>query len=642
MIRHSLSNFPRNLLVVGVTFLFLTVLMPSFCIAKERQEPLPAHIAKGLMLFELYKGDYFDAIIRSPDTTTEQLTLDLAHSLSEFGLNDQAGQFYDQLQSTGTAESKSIAYFQLGKAAYNRGEWTKALDWFNKPKSQLSKDMLSELHYYQANAYIKLKQYTKAAAILGKMKEGAWASYAYYNLGIAYSEIDSEPTRAIISLRVADALNTNKVASLAELKDQTLLAAGYLSIQAEDYEKALSFLNQVRVDSDLASKALYMHGVANSSQERYRAAIQSWYRVKKYPLINPGVADAFLAIPFAYDKEGYSSKSISSYLEAISVFDKESRNIDIIIAAVLKNGARSTFFGKSALDDIEWFLSDSIATNTPKVAYLKYIMSDSQLHQLAKQSIELAFLDENLSLWEHNLSVYDEMLKQRISGYYQRIKKADTSSRAKRINNISNEASKLKISLATAEQTQDVLSVAAGRTLRRLESVKELDKTLLKIKKDISPREFDDLKQRIKRLDGLVMWEASEQYERNLRLTQETLRVLDKEVERYKKGLEKFEGLIAKGPVKLESFKKRVSNFKKKIIAKKQELNVVRKQQDKALTEQVITVLQAKKIEFVAHHETAQQRLAHLYEYVAMVQHSNKQRAANRSKQKKASRGGAK
>jgi len=639
MIRRSLSYFSGHLMAGLLTSLFLAVLMPSLGVAKEQ---LPAHIAKGVMLFELHKGNHFDAIIRSPESSNEQNTLDLAYSLSEFGLNDQAAQFYNQLQSSRTAETKVIANFQLGKAAYNRGEWAKALEWFNKPKSQLSKAVLSELHYYQANAYIKLEQYTKAAAILGKMKEGAWASYAYYNLGIAYSEIDSEPTRAIISLRVADALNTKKTAPLAELKDQTLLAAGYLSIQAEDYEKALIFLNQVRVDSDLASKALYMHGVANSSQERYRSAIQSWYRVKKYPLINPGVADAFLAIPFAYDKEGYSSKAISSYLEAISVFDKESRNIDKIIAAVSENGARSTFFGKSALDDLEWFLSDSIATNTPKVAYLKYIMADNQLHQLAKQSIELAFLYENLSLWEHNLSVYDEMLKQRISGYYQRIKKADTNNRAKRINTISNEANKLKISLATAENNQDVLSVAAGRTLRRLESVNELDTYLLKIKADISVREFKDLKQRIDRLNGLVMWEASEQYERNLRLTQETLRVLDKEVERYKAGLETFEGLISKGPVNLESFKQRVTNLKKNIITQKQELSVVRKQQDKALTEHVISVLQTKKLEFVTYHETAQQRLAHLYEYVAMVQYSNKQRAANRSQKKKTEKGGGK
>ncbi len=644
MIRHSLYYCTRHLIVGIFTFLCFSILAPSICLAKD---PLPSHIAKGLMLFELYKEDYFDAIIHSPDVhnaseTNEQLTLDYAYALSEFGLNKQASEFFEQLQSKGSPETKSIAYFQLGKVSYNQGEWNKALAWFNKAKPKLNKSMLSELLYYQANSYIKLEKYTKAAAILGKMSDGAWSSYAYYNLGIAYSEIDSEPTRAIISLRVADALNTKKTAAQAELKDQTLLAAGYLSIQAEDYEKALSFLNQVRVDSDLASKALYMHGVANSSQERYRSAIQSWYRVKKYPLINSGVADAFLAIPFAYDKEGYSSKAISSYLEAISVFDKESRNIDKIMAAVLKNGARNAFFGKSALDDLEWFLSDSIATNTPKVAYLKYIMSDNELHQLAKQSIELAFLNDNLSLWEHNLSVYDEMLKQRISGYYQRIKKANTNSRAQRINNISNEASKLKVSLESAEQARNVFSVAAGHTLRRMDSVNELDRNLLKIKSLISAREYTDLKQRLARLNGLVMWEASEQYERNLRLTQETLGVLDKEVERYKEGLKTFEGLIAKGPVSLESFKQRVSSLKKKIIIKKQELGVVRQQQDKALTEHVLKVLNVKKLEFIAHHETAQQRLAHLYEYVAMVQYSNKQRVANKLLQKKSSEGGSK
>lgn len=590
--------------------------------------PLPERLATGMMLFELHQGKYFDAMIKSPEASNEHVAFDLAHSETSFGLTEQAKQRYNTLRNIGNAKTKAASYFQLGVMAYNQSDWNAALEWFKKAEKSIDKKLLPELQYYKANAYIHLDKQATAAQILGQMTPGSWASYAYYNLAMSYAAMDSDPTRAIIALRVAAALNPKDTAPLIELKDQTSLAAGYLAVQAEEYDKALSFLNQVRVDSDLAPKALYMHGVANSSMEQYRAAIQSWYRVKKYPLIDPGVADAFLAIPYAYDKEGYSSKAISTYLEAISVFDKETRNIDKVIAAVSEKGANHVFFESSSLDDIEWFLSDSIATNTPKVAYFKLIMADSRLHYLAKQSIELEMLYQNLLLWEYNLSTYDDMLRDRVRGYKQRIKKTNTAQRKKRIAEISAKAKQLAKELDLAGEGQDLLAVSAGRTLRRFESVDALNTRLNALKPTMTPREYQDMSVRIARLQGLIKWEAKEQYERNVRLSQETLASLDKEIARYEQGLKDFDLLISKGPQKLEQMKKRVSGFKSTVQKYKSDVHRIRAEQNKVLTEQVIALLTEKKSDFVTYHETAQQRLAHLYEYVAMTQYSTKNKSA--------------
>lgn len=590
--------------------------------------PLPDRLSTGMMLFELHQGNYFDAIVRSPNLNDEQVIFDLARSESAFGLTEQAKIRYDRLSNIGSNKTKAASYFQLGVMAYHQSDWSTALQWFEKAEKNIDKKKLPELQYYKANVYIHLNKHNTAAHILGRMNPGSWSAYAYYNLAMSYATMDSEPTRSIIALRVAEALNPKDTATLVELKDQTSLSAGYLAVQAEDYDKALSFLNQVRVESDLAPKALYMHGVANANKEQYRAAIQSWYRVKKYPLIDPGVSDAFLAIPYAYDKEGYSSKAISTYLEAISVFDKETRNIDKIIQEVTNKGANHVFFESSSLDDIEWFLSDSIATNTPKVAYFKLIMSDSRLHYLARQSIELEMLYQNLSLWEYNLSTYDDMLRDRIRGYKQRIKTTNTAKRKKQIDYISAKAKILEQELSDAGTTQDLLAVSAGRTLRRFESVEALTKRLDVLETTLTSRQYQDLSVRLERLRGIVKWEAQEQYERNLRLSEDTLASLEKEIARYQQGLNDFELLISKGPQRLEDLKHRVSSFKRTVKKRKSDVHRIRAEQNKILTEQVIALLSEKKSEFVTHHETAQQRLAHLYEFVAMTQYSIKNKAS--------------
>ncbi len=614
--------------VFAVLISFASVAKDTVLVNNTATSPLPERLAKGMMLFELHQDNFFDAIVRSPNLSSDLVVFDLAHSEFSFGLTEQAKIRYKKLSQTSNSKTKAASYFQLGVMAYQQSDWGSALQWFKKAEKNIDKKQLPELLYYKANVYIHLDKQSTAAQILGQMNPGSWAAYAYYNLAMSYAAMDSEPTRSIISLRVAEALNPKDTAPLVELKDQTSLSAGYLAVQVEDYDKALSFLNQVRVDSDLAPKALYMHGVANAGKEQYRAAIQSWYRVKKYPLIDQGVADAFLAIPYAYDKEGYSSKAISTYLEAISVFDKETRNIDKVIQAVTEKGASHVFFESSSLDDIEWFLSDSIATNTPKVAYFKLIMSDSRLHALAKQSIELEMLYQNLLLWEYNLSIYDDMLRDRIRGYKQRTKKINTAKRKKQIAHISVETKRLEHELSEAGNGQNLLAVSAGRTLRRFESVDALTKRLEGLRTTLTPRQFQDLNVRLTRLQGLVKWEAKEQYERNVRLSKETLVSLNKEIERYEQGLKKFELLISRGPKKLETLKSRVSSFKATVKKRKSDVHRIRAEQNKMLTEQVIELLSNKKSEFVAHHETAQQRLAHLYEFVAMTQYSIKNKAS--------------
>lgn len=593
---------------------------------------LPERLATGMMLYELYQDNYFDAIIKLKNVSDEQLMLHLAHSESKFGLTEKAKRHYDKLSHSGSKQTQASSFYQLGVMAYHQSEWSTALDWFKKAERNIRKSLLPELQYYKANVYIQQEKYNTAAKILGQMNPSSWASYAYYNLAMAYAAMDSEPTRSIISLRVADALNPKDTAPLAELKDQISLSAGYLAVQAEESEKALSFLNQVRVDSDLAAQALYMHGVANANIEQYRLAIQSWYRVKKYPLINAGVADAFLAIPYAYDKEGYSSKAISTYLEAISVFEKEIRNIDKVMTAVSKEGASHVFFETSSLDDIEWFLSDSIATNTPKVAYFKLIMSDSRLHHQAKQSIEFERLYQNLVLWEYNLAIYDEMLKDRVKGFRKRIKKANKENRKKKIDRIVAKSESLNAAFTDATNQQDLMAVSAGKTLRRFDSVGSLNKQLKSLKKTLPEKEYQALNERVERLQGLIKWEAKEQYDRNVRLTEETLSSLDKEIKRYQDGLADFEQMITKGPEKLASFKRKVSMYKQKVKQTKQKVSRFREQQNKTLTEQVISMLAEKKAEFVAHHETAQQRLAHFYEYVAMTQHAIKTKSTSNKK----------
>lgn len=98
------------------------------------------------------------------------------------------------------------------------------------------------------------------------------------------------------------------------LKNNLLVRAGYLAYQHGEFDKAISFLEKVDLDSFNTPRALYLHGLALAEKGNHRAAMQSWHRARKYPLAYPGVADAWIGMGRGYDLSGYLGQAGEAYL----------------------------------------------------------------------------------------------------------------------------------------------------------------------------------------------------------------------------------------------------------------------------------------------------------------------------------------
>lgn len=596
--------------------------------ARAAVSPVPDDIAIRAALYDFHQGNYLSALITYPEgVSNPDAQLLRAQTLAEFGLLEPAKKILETLVRDHGGKLRAEAAFELGRIDYRMGQYGEAIDAFKRING-LDKRLLPIYRRYNAAAMLAEGDLTEAAKVLSKIEDSVWAGYAYQNLAYEYYKKDSDPSRALISMRVAEALSgvsaaDSPDAEVKELNSRIHLAAGQMSIDSLDYEKAITFLNKVSVDGASAPQALYLHGLAHAKAGRFRQAIQSWYRVKKYPLIEDGVADAFMGLAFAYDKEGYTSKSIRSYLEAISVLDKEVRTLDTVISTINDIGAVSALLRESSLDKLEWFLADSIATNTPKVSYLIYLISDPNLLQQVERIAEIDVMIDNLSIWQHDLSVFESMLSNRVAGFKRGAKSAQSKIGAAQVVKLKQRRDNLMAELKRAEAENNFISVASGELQAQFDRANTLAGKVESIKnsKSISADDRYNLTEKVRILNGILVWDAKEQYEQNLQALGREFFELDKEIERYQANLNSFATVVSGGPDKFESLLASTE------IKKKQNAGVLGKAQklladaDKEFTVATLAMLTEKRNQLNNRNETAQQALAHLYERLAMQQY---------------------
>jgi hypothetical protein len=132
---------------------------------------------------------------------------------------------------------------------------------------------------------------------------------------------------------------------------------------------------------------------------------------KTYPVILESVAEAALAIPYAYERSGYISQALEAYLEASTGFESELRTIDKVDAALEKYSASKVLIDGSEVKGLEWFLAKGVAKNTTRAAYYSYFVQDLEIHDEIKLFSEMRTLLDSIEFWESQLSVFDRSLK---------------------------------------------------------------------------------------------------------------------------------------------------------------------------------------------------------------------------------------
>ncbi|MEO0365248.1 MAG: hypothetical protein AAF265_07095 [Pseudomonadota bacterium] len=473
----------------------------------------------GDVLFHFYKGDYFNAIVRLTaaqkrgvlthhDEDAELLRGGLALS---YGLHDEAGRIFDALLATKTRpEIRDRTWFFLAKIRYQRGYLDAAADALAAIGDELPENLEPERHVLAANVAIARGQFDQAITALERWKgPKGWSDYARFNLGVAL----------VRAGRFAEGANwLDKVGRLGDdrpemlgLRDKANVALGYTWLQNDAPERARPVLQRVRLKGPFSNKALLGVGWADSDSGNFRSALTPWNELAGRDLLDPAVQESLLAVPYALGKLDATGQAATQYENAIVAFSQEHQRLTNAIADIEAGGMLDRLLAVEATadDTSGWYWRLEEMPDATESRYLYLLMAEHGFQEALKSYRDLVELRANLLGWRDRTRVFREIMDTRKAGYAARLPRIEASLASADMQALRNRHDRLAARLQRVEAEQNLFALATRREQQLADEIRQVAAN--PVLKRSSP-EIDDVNSRIRLLQGVLQWQAEQDF----------------------------------------------------------------------------------------------------------------------------------
>lgn len=612
----------RRLLAIAVWVLVLSVVQVPGACADETGPSLTS----GLMRYALDTDRPWLALAYAPAHPEGEPLLLQGEAYQRLGMNDRARSDLDQVVHSGNRKWSALAEMALGFIEADEGHLDKASDDLRQSLQGVKGEAAQHVAYELAELDRQSGHLDLAGQRLGSMPNGRWAAIGYLNLAIAYSKLDTDPSRTLVSLRVADAMIDGQDSpSDNDLRDRINLTAAYVAFKASEYSKALYFLNQIRLNSYYAPAALYLHGLAQARQDNYRGAMQFWHRARKYPLAFPGVADASIGMGLAFDELGYLGEAGDAYLDASSAFEKELVNLKALEKEVRQEGAWKALMVESQRDNVEWFLAQSKSLTTPRMAYVSKLMESGKAQKAAMRVSRLQQLSKQLERESRDLAVFAQMLSQRLAKLEHNRNSGQLHQLEARAQSLQAEQVKLQARLNHARSGDNMEALVSGQLAQDFSKVDALEHQARTQGASAS------VQARLKRLKGILIWRAQEQEGRDGRLLSQTFDQAKASLVHAHQAIKAFNKELEGAPDHFKALLTRVHQQQARVAQARKTLKGLIARSEQAFDQVALTFFGQQEKLMRSWRDRGNQEVAHLYEYLAL---SSKQRNDAEGKQK--------
>lgn len=397
------------------SFVLMVLLAALSDVGRAAQVRAPDDLESGLVSFALATENIAPVLSLENSLHGDSAPYLRARLMIESGRVEEGIQALEAVGKSGYHRAEAALF--LARMQAERGRREDALKWYRLADKDGFGEIRQEARFALADIARQMGQPDSAGKILASMQGGYWAAVGYLNLANDFAVSDLNPSRALVSLRVALAMADKDADKerARDLRGRLLVRAGQLAYVSGDYEKAIGFLKKVPLDSYRAPQALYLHGLALAERGNFREAMQSWHRAKKFPLAYPGVAEAWIGMGRGYDLAGYLGQSGEAFLAASAAYESERVTLGKLRDRVMEAGAYKALVEDTRNLDGEWFLSDSRTLTQPRMAYLSGFIEEPLAQKAVARVAELEELLAVLEQHARDLNVFiasiDEFLQ---------------------------------------------------------------------------------------------------------------------------------------------------------------------------------------------------------------------------------------
>jgi len=375
-------------------------------------------------------------------------------------------------------------------------------------------------------------RFTDAIKILKSLKDAkGYEGFAGYNLGIALIQNNQEK-EGIEELVEAGQIKTDDEGALA-IRDKANLVLGYRLLESNRVGDAKQYLDRVRLTGPFSDRALLGSGWSDVALGRYDRALVPWSILVKRNPTGESVQETLLGVPYAYAKLNLHGKAAVLYGSALESIGHELNRLDDSIKSIRNGTFLKVLVREELKQDKNWAIKLRELPETPETYYLMDLMASNDFQSSLKNYFDLEELRKRLDSWDEYLNSYEEIIAIRrtyyeplLPGIDKRFRELDSQIRL-RLEQRQRLDDRLKHMLISPRP--DFLATADERVYR--EQLARLEE---RYRNDNSPA-AEDIRRRIKRLNGVIYWNIQTSYDQRLTEAYQHLHQLDVDVAQLKK-----------------------------------------------------------------------------------------------------------
>jgi tetratricopeptide (TPR) repeat protein len=496
----------------------------------------------GEALYYAHQGHFFEALERLDSEVQQHYEIDepeldtlYAHiNDAEFSLGDfelryrmhhRAGRAIRAVLEGDVDEViRNDAAYRLGRIHFQKNQLADAMRALERIDGKVPESISDDIEFLRANIYLAEGRPAESMDVFKRLQNtDEFGAFAAYNLGIAYLQ-DGQRQAAVTQLDRAGQTVADDPAELA-IRDKSNLVLGTLLAEAGDYDRAVPFLNRVRLDGPFSNQALLSAGWANMSSEDFERAVVPWKILAEREVTDSATQEAMLALPYAYGKLNVHGRAASFYGRALDSFGVEVDKLNASIDSIREGKFLAALVREEIRNDKDWVIRLRSLPETPETYYLMQLLATHDFQTGLQNYLDLADMRRKLLAWQASFDAFDDMVDIRYDHYQPLLPDIDQEFREldsrMRLRIEQHEMLvKRRDAMLTMPQPEFLATRDEQALLARLENVERLltgQETLVEA----------SLQQRIQRLKGTLTWTLETEYHERLAKFDENLRTLD-------------------------------------------------------------------------------------------------------------------
>ena len=509
----------------------------------------------GEALYFAHQGEYFEALERLDTEVRQHLAVDepeldtlyVHFDDAEFSLGDfelryrmhhRAGRAIKAvLEGTADETVRNDAAYRLARIHFQKGQMDDAMRALDRIEGEIPESIRDDIEFLRANVYLAQERPADSLEVLGRLQNSdSYGGFASYNLGIAYLQ-GGRRSEALVQLERAGLIDTDDPGELA-IRDKANLVLGTVHLEDGAYEQAVPFFNRVRLDGPFSNQALLSAGWASLSAEKYDRAVVPWSILAEREVTDRATQEALLALPYAYGKLDVHGRAAIHYGRALDAFTSEIDRLTESIESIREGKFLEALIREEIRKDKDWVVRLRALPETPETYYLMQLMASHDFQTGLQNYLDLADLRRRLLTWKGEFDAYEEMVDIRYDHYEpllpeidEQFRKLDSRMRLRV------EQHKMLVNrrddLLTMPRPEVLATPDEQMALARIEAIEEA--IALSARPD-----RDQLTERLLRLKGLIVWNIETEYherftefDRKLRSLDEAMAVAQAEYDEY-------------------------------------------------------------------------------------------------------------